>query len=240
MKKLALLFSLLASACMMPGYANAIVIENGTILQTNSNGSTIDYWFFSVGTSGLVTIDTLSWETSWDTGPWDPAGVETATDVNGDGEIAFVDTSMILFSDDGTLDAADYIAESHDSGDWYYDPISDSWWITDFDAIIEASLSVGDYILAISSYYLDLDEAVEGIVNNDFDFGVTGPYTCEGDDGELCGNVLEIGAGDYQISWDGDVKVAYVESTSTKVPEPSTLALFALGVLGLGAWRRRR
>ena len=89
------LASLSSAAASLEGNIRALHDQAGARI-----GSTVDHWTFTARSTGLVAIDVLSWEA--------PAGI--ATDLNGDGEIAFFDSVIYLFRDDGVLDASDFVA----------------------------------------------------------------------------------------------------------------------------------
>ena len=104
---------------MFASFANGDAVVNGSILHLGGpavgtpnsfNGdiiSSIDHIRFTVNTSGVISIDLLSWEL-------DDSGF--GQDVNGDGEIAFLDPYIYLFNDDGFLDQSDLINSNDDSG----------------------------------------------------------------------------------------------------------------------------
>jgi T1SS-143 domain-containing protein len=135
--------------------------------------STVDSWFFTVNSAGNIIIDTRSME---------PNGI----DVNGDGEIAYFDPYIYVFTNDngqpGTL-----IASNDDSSSTYGDGS-----IHAYDSYLSLNLPAGSYILKIGAYYLSEEEARSG-VNQDsyYPIGQYGP----------------IDHGDYQITFHGDVTV---------------------------------
>jgi hypothetical protein len=116
------------------------------------------------------------------------------------------DPYMYLFYDDGSLDSSDYIADDDDSGiDSDYDSFNNS--------LIGMPLSAGNYIVAVSDYYLSLVDAISGINT------------------EIAENGTGYGSYDLQISSDANV--------SLNVPEPTTITLLGLGLLGIGLSRRK-
>ncbi|MDF1721672.1 MAG: hypothetical protein P1U65_13430 [Minwuia sp.] len=83
--------------------------------------------------------------------------VETAITITTDGPT--IDPEMFLFNDDGSLDAADFLASDDDDGlpaGSFSNAI-----INTGDEI--GNLPAGDYVLAISDFNLSLEEAVAGI-----------------------------------------------------------------------------
>ncbi len=133
-------------------------------------------------------------------------------DVNGDGEDAFIDSSIYVFKD--SLDAANlYVSNDDNSSNFGTDGT-----IRGNDSYISQEFDAGDYIIAISSSgyppYFSVDEAVAGLNNK-----AIIPYTSgEGDHG------------DYRIAVSGDVSA---------VPVPGAIFLLGAGLLGLAGWKRK-
>lgn len=222
-------------ACLFVGSAQASFITSGNIY-TVDGGSSVDYWGFSVTTSGIVTTDILSWEA----GPvFDDVPINNpASDLNGDGEIAFFDTHIHLFTDDGNLGADDFLAANDDAEDVIGFGYSQSF--TDgsdfhYDSFLSLELDVGNYILAIGAYKLEVEEAIAGLNAQTF-----GPLTCLGGIGEECVELLDNDHGDYQITWSDNVAITSDPGTAQKVPEPSSLLFLGLGMIGLGLSRKTK
>ena len=137
------------------------------------------------------------------------------TDLNGDGEIAYLDTYIYLFRNDGSLDAGDLVGSCDDAHGY---GLSDGT-IRGVDSYLSEFLSVGDYILAVGGYGLDIAEAIAG--HNTTSRGPAtnlAPYPS-------AATVYD--HGDYRVTFSGDV-----------VPEPATICLLGLG--GLLLRRKRR
>lgn len=182
----------------------------------NQIGSTVDHIRFSVSTAGIVKIDILSWES-------DPIS-DAPTDVNGDGEIAFLDTYLYLFRDDGNLDSSDYIASNDDSDGTYADG---SIWRT--DSYLEQNLGAGNYLLAIGAYDLGMDEAIQR-ENRDLFY----PIRCDIASPQCSSTATSSDHGDYRVSFSSNVGL------DGKLPEPTSLGLLGLSMAGFAFWRRKK
>lgn len=193
------------------------VVVDGSIFRVNpqagdpdfDGASTVDRWHITVDASGVYSFNVLSWEVA---NPFDPGAM--SMDVNNDGEIAFIDSYLRIFHDDGDLTADDWFAGNDDRFDaaGYSDGS-----IYGYDSYLSLHLDPGNYVLAIGAYHMSIPDAVLGLdVDNDY-------YPVSWDDD--LGEFTPSDHGDYQI-------------TMVLVPSPGAIAL--AGLAGLLSVRRRR
>ena len=141
-------------------------------------------------------------------------------DVNADGEFRFFDSHIRLFDDDGSLDAADHLADSDDdlSGAGLLDGS-----VSVVDSFLSISLLPGDYIVAVgASPGFSIADAVDGF---------------DSDAGKLFDEFFFPPAqrGDYRLTILGDVSV----SAGNVIPEPSALAIWSIAFVTFLFPRRR-
>jgi hypothetical protein len=210
--------------CAATWASQASFIASGeikSILENNNKvGSTVDKWYFTVGSDSEVSFDVLSWEADEEGLATDDGFVESV-DVNGDNIISFIDSFIYLFVDDGDLTADDEIDSNDDSDSTYGDGS-----LFFGDSFLVADLFAGDYILAIGAADpftgLTVDEVISG-QGDTIDY----PATCI-DDPFFFGCFLESSdSGSYQITFSGDV------TENVKVSEPWMLALLTIGIFVL-------
>lgn len=232
--------------------ANSITLS-GTINQV-TGGTSFDTWKFNIRSAGSITVDLAAYEAT-------QSSVSTAgyanVDINGDGELTWLDPDTHFYKDDGHLDAIDAIVRCDDTQnncavyqnglDADSSPIvvsshlqaessldgsahfrRDPW----FDATFNAA---GDYLFLVADYRLTPAEA-EGGYNG---FGGS-PDTFSAPSG-FVDPILD--HGDYQITLSSD-SLNFFRSgntiTVTAVPLPAAVWLFGSALLGIGAIGRRK
>lgn len=197
------------------------IVVDGTIVRVTpqagepdfNGASTIDRWYVTVDTAGVYSFNALSWEVQF--AEADRGTMGTATDVNGDGEIAFLDTYLRLFRDDGDLNKSDQIGYNDDRGN--FGPANADGSIYLYDSYMSRHLEAGNYVLAIGAYHMSVADVLLDLdVSNNF-YPVTWDDTLQ----------------DYLPSDHGDYRL-----TMGLVPAPGAAALMALA--GLSGLRRRR
>lgn len=206
-------------AMLCAGLAKAGLVTEGVIERLGPQQSSIDFWGFSTS-GGNVVFDLLSWEVEATSG--------IARDVNGDGELAFLDTYIYLLRDDGDLTSDDEISSNDDS----ITTLSSDGSIHGFDSFMSIDLTAGDYLLAVGAFGLSINEILAGTNQSQFY-----PDTCAGGIGEVC-DQIRADHGDYRITWTGDITLTQNPGVIISAPEPGTLALLSLGLLSVGLSRK--
>ncbi len=213
----------MAYVCLCMGSpALADIVVDGTIFyisgaplgtpNTGDTVSTIDKIYFTVNSPGITNIDILSWEQNETSG--------LGQDANGDGEIAFMDSYIYLFNDDGSLDLGDYVTENDDAPATFGE---DDGSLSDLDSYISINLAAGDYVLTVGGFFY---EASEGIAGQNPGTG-NGLYPVT--QGAVPFETLVHSHGDYRVTISGNVGV----------PEPGSVAALGFACM-LFLVRRRR
>jgi hypothetical protein len=148
----------------------------GTWAFLGTTTTTVGQIPFTVHKSGYVEIDLLSVELR---------DADMANeDVNGDGEIAYIDPYIFVFKDDGSL-----VAENDDSSGTQ--GVGDGS-ISGRDSFWAGYLEAGDYVLSVGDYELSQNDAATEINYNSF-----GPFGG--------GDSVVTDHGDYQVTFTGDI-----------------------------------
>jgi hypothetical protein len=179
-------------------YQGTINWLNGTPFGTwaflGSTTTTVGQIPFTVNTSGYVEIDLLSVELR---------DADMANeDVNGDGEIAYIDPYIYVFKDDGSL-----VAQNDDS--WGTQGVADGS-ISGRDSFWSGYLEAGDYILSVGDYELSQNDAAAETNYSSF-----GPFGS--------GDSVVTDHGDYQVTFTGDITLPSEEIPPEEEPLPAIM-----------------
>lgn len=255
MKKLSVFFFVANILSINPVQANNLVIAD--TIEAVSGGTNFDTWKFHFLATGSFTVDVLAYEATQKNVA--TAGY-SAVDVNGDGELTWLDADTQWWRDDGVLDSTDAIIRCDDVQNncpKYAStsaltsstapagvtlPISLTSHTTSEtsqdgsvqarDPWYDASVSEsGDYLFLIGAYYLHYSEVVTTQVNTQSFSPPTGFSNPITDHG------------DYQVTFSSDNLIfsrSGNDITVTAVPAPAAIWLFASAVAGLFASRARK
>jgi hypothetical protein len=214
----ATVIGLMLSICNI---ANAGLIGS-TIWKPGVPATTFDLWYFTANTSTDAVFDIVSW------------GEGDASNYHG-GD--YMINSMIwLLRNDGILDNNSILASNDDFYDLALSGTDGS--ISHFDSYISMNLFAGDYVLIVGT--VDLAGNTPSFSDLDFTSKMQDKGTVYHYDG--IGHTSDnISYGDYGLTYTG-VEHTLINPVSpvSSVPEPSTLAIFALGIMGLAARRFKK
>ena len=130
-----------------------------------------------------------------------------------------MDSMIWLFNDDGSLDIGDLVSENDDSNSTFGDGS-----ITTLDSWLSVGIGAGNYIFAVGECCnFGASDIIDGIQT-----GIPSDLS-----GATITNIY-----DYQLTITGDVDNFRLQGTD--IPEPSTVAIFALGVMGLALRRFKK
>lgn len=247
--------AIVGSLSAAPAYANTLVI-NDQLEQLSPGNTNFDTWKFKILTTGSFTVDVAAYEATQSNVT--TAGYQTV-DINGDGELTWLDPDTQWYKDDGHLDApADAIVRCDDTANncpkypgatqmnqtaVVAGPISIATH-QQSEASLDGSVHVrrdpwydisfsqtGDFLMLMAAYTLNYAEANSGINTTDFS-----PPT-----GFVGTPVLD--HGDYRITLSSDTLNFALSGntiTVTAVPLPGAVWLFGSALAGLVGLRRRR
>lgn len=234
-------------ALVSPVQANTLLLS-GTIFK-NTGGTTFDTWNLNLQVSGSFTVDVSAYEASQNNIA--TAGYATA-DINGDGELTWLDPDTYFYKNDGHLDAVDALVRCDDVANncaVYQNGLTaatrpvvvtthlQSEAPTDGsihfrrDPWYDVNALAGNYSLLIADYRLDPAEAAAGINQND-SFSPPTNYV---------NPILD--HADYQIKLSSDTlnfSISGNTITVSQVPLPGAVWLFASAIAGLLATGRRK
>lgn len=247
--------SLASCALAAPVHANTLVIED-QLEQISSGNTNFDTWKFNIQALGAFTIDVAAYEATQSN--TSTAGYQTV-DINGDGELTWLDPDTQWYKDDGHLDSpADAIVRCDDtanncprypgatqmnSSTVVAGPIS----ITTHqqsEASVDGSAhfrrdpwyditfsETGNFMMLVAAYTLNYAEANSGINTTDFSppSGFVGAPVLDHADYKIT-----LSSSTLNFSRSGNV------ITVTSVPLPGAAWLFGSVLAGLGAVGRRK
>ncbi|MEQ1530584.1 MAG: VPLPA-CTERM sorting domain-containing protein, partial [Methylococcales bacterium] len=254
-KKSLAFVGLVGSVFTMTAQANTVAVS-GT-LNKLATGTTFDTWKVNIQTAGNFTVDVRAYEASQSN--TSTAGYYTQ-DLNGDGELTWLDPDTSFYHDDGHLDATDAIVRCDDvanncnsPGSTYYNgyTAATSPIVTathqQSEASVDGSIHVrrdpwydltvaaGSYLFLIADYTLNPNEAAGGING----FGGT-PDNFSPPSG-FSGGITD--HADYQVTFSSSTLNFAVNGntiTVSQVPVPSAVWLFGSAIAGAVGIRRRK
>jgi hypothetical protein len=206
--------------------ARAVIFSGQiTIEEISGNGGSLDDYSiesfaFTVATAGNIEFDVLAFETSGS----DFIGPSSTLNVL-DTQILVVDSSNVQqgYNDDASV------------------ALSSDGTVINLDAYLNLSLSSGDYVLYVGSSVGILLTPTLGALGYNVEI-VSAIFDCgfQRDLGGNCIGALDHSPGDFNVTVTALTGSLAGPPPPTAMPEPATLTLFGLGLLGFGAARRRK
>jgi hypothetical protein len=244
---LAASLSLLALAPLSNAQANTAVVS-GTINQV-TGGTSFDTWKINMQTAGAFTVDLMAYEASQSN--TSTAGYY-ASDLNGDGELTWLDPDTYFYTDDGHLDAVDALVRCDDTQNncaVYQNGLTaatspavvttrlqsetpvDGTIHFRRDPWFDVTLAAGNYLYLVADYRLDPAEAEAGINGND-NFSAPSGFVNP-----------TLDHADYQITFSSNTLKFQVNGdniTVSQVPLPVAGWLFGSAFIGIGILTRKK
>lgn len=250
-KKTLLCAGLASCTFMAPAQANTLQFS-GTIHQV-TGGTSFDTWKFNVQTAGSFTVDVAAYEASQSSTT--AAGYYTS-DINGDGELTWLDPDTYFYKSDGHLDAVDALVRCDDTQNncaVYQNgltattspvvltthlqsetPVDGSVHFRR-DPWFDVTIAAGEYLYLVADYLLSPAEAAGGY--NGFG-GSADTFS------KPTGFVNPIvDHADYRVTLSSNTlnfSLSGNTITVSQVPVPAAVWLFGSALTGLAAFGRRK
>lgn len=250
-KKTLLCAGLASCAFMAPAQANTLQFS-GTINQV-TGGTSFDTWKFNVQTAGSFTVDVAAYEASQSNTA--TAGYYTS-DINGDGELTWLDPDTYFYKNDGHLDAVDALVRCDDTQNncaVYQNgltastsPVAVTTHLqseTPVDGSVhfrrdpwfDVTIAAGDYLYLVADYLLSPAEAAGGYN------GFGGSADTFSKPTGFVNPILD--HADYRVTLSSNTlnfSISGNTITVSQVPVPAAVWLFGSALGGLAAFGRRK
>lgn len=238
---------LLGSLLVAPAFANTVTVS-GTLLKDTA-GTSFDTWNINMPVAGAFTVDVRAYEAS-------QSNINTAgyyaSDLNGDGELTWLDPDTSFYLNDGHLDATDALVRCDDTANncpVYQNSltaltspvtvVTHAQAETSVDGSIhfrrdpwfDVTMAAGSYSYLIADYTLNPTEAAGGVNAND-NFSAPSGFVSP---------ILD--HADYQITFSSATLNFSVSGNTINVaavPVPAAVWLFASAVAGFVGLGRRK
>jgi len=227
--------TLVSSAYLAPAQAANSLQIDGSLLQ-QADGTTFDVWKIVAPVGGAFNVNVLAYESTTNF-------TTDAQDLNGDGELTYIDPDTHFWLDDGSanplLNAANHLARCDDienncpivdTANLKLNDLLQAFGASDGsihkrDPAYAVTLAAGNYLWVMADYRLTDTEAAAGV-----------------NTGDTIRNTSVGGHGDYRVTFSSDsLKFSLSGNTITAspVPAPSAVWLFGSTIIGLIGFGRR-
>lgn len=238
---------LLAGLLVVAGSAQANTVTLSGTLFKQAGGTTFDSWNINLLTAGSFTVNVKAYEAS-------QSNIATAgyfaNDINGDGELTWLDPDTYFYRNDGHLDAVDALVRCDDianncavyqngltaaTSPVTVNTLSQAEGAADGsihfrrDPAYSVTAAAGNYLFLLADFRLDAAEAAGGINTND-NFSAPTNFASP-----------NLDHADYSFSLSSDTLHFAVNGNTinvTSVPVPAAVWLFGTGLMGLLATGR--